>query len=341
MTGQPTLTLDRAEDCTDRELLLRFATEREQGAFAALVGRHGPCVLRACHGVLGNAHDAEEVFQATFLTLARKAGAIDWQESVRPWLVAVARRLALRASADRRRGRERCEVLEAGGEEVPEPCAPDGDPIAEASRLELRQVIAEELGRLPEKYRAPVVLCYLEGKTNEQAAGELGWPAGSMSRRLARARALLHDRLTRRGLALAAFCFLGVAAIWALRGWGTGPEGQTALARAMAPFRSVRDGGEGLEVALLRLAGRGFDRTDDDERQRLLRAANRTAEIAEALHDHDPGQKRGEWRRLAGRMRRSALDLAAALDSGDEHATRSTARRLTATCQSCHATFRD
>src|SRR5262249_41584269 len=194
MTGQPAAALRPAGNSTDRELLERFAATGEEVAFAALVQRHGPAVLGVCRRVLGNEADAEDVFQATFLILARKAGVVPWQESVRHWLRDVARRLALQARCPPQRRRT------AG--EVPEQCDPHGDPLAEVARRELRLVLDEELGQLPEKYRAPVVLCYLEGKTNEQAAGELGWPAGSMSRRLARARALLRDRLSRRGLAL-------------------------------------------------------------------------------------------------------------------------------------------
>jgi hypothetical protein len=107
----------------------------------------------------------------------------------------------------------------------------------------------------------------------------------------------------------------------------------------MAPFRPVREGGEGLEMALLRLAEGQRDGSAEEHR-RLVRAAYRTAGIAEALNDHDPGRQRGQWRRLAGEMRSSALDLATALDSGDERVARTTARRLTATCQSCHRTYR-
>jgi RNA polymerase sigma-70 factor (ECF subfamily) len=338
MTGQPTLALRPAEDSTDRELLNCFVAARQQSAFAALVKRHGACVLGVCRRVLGNDHDAEEVFQATFLTLARKADAIPWQDSIRHWLLAVARRLALRASAQRRRCRE-CPSSGAGPGDLPEPCAPHSDPLVALAQRELRLVLDEELGRLPEKYRAPVVLCYLEGKTNEQAAGELGWPAGSMSRRLARARALLHDRLTRRGVAFLAICVLLLTAFWLLRPSGKGPEAQASVAGAMAPFRPVRDGGEGLELALRHLAE--GPETSGEERRRLIGVAERTAKIAEALHDHDPGRLPQEWRRLSLQMHRSALDLAGALASDNGRTTRAAARRLTATCQSCHATFRD
>src|SRR5690242_5198226 len=118
MTGQPTLTLRPVEESTDRELLERFVTARQQSAFATLVGRHGADVLRVCRRVLGNEHDAEDVLQATFLTLVRKAAVIPWHESVKHWLQAVALRLALQARtcAGRRRDREGLPLAEAGDE---------------------------------------------------------------------------------------------------------------------------------------------------------------------------------------------------------------------------------
>ena len=321
MTGQPAL----AQHSTDRELLQCFVAARDERAFAALVLRHGACVLGVSRRVLGNDHDAEDVFQATFLTLARKAAVIAWQESVGHWLRAVALRLALQArgAAERRRGREG----PGPGDELPEPCDPQGDPLVEVARRELRLVIDEELRRLPEKYRVPVVLCYLEGKTNEQAAGEMGWPTGSMSRRLARARALLHERLARRGLAFGvALCGLALVAFWLLRGPGPRPL--------------AAHGAEEAPSALLRLAADG-NRPTQEPRGRLVRLARRTARLAEALHDQGPGRHRPEWRRLSGEMRRSALDLAEALAHHDERSTRAATRRLAATCQNCHASFRD
>src|SRR5262249_54662785 len=105
MTGEPATVRQQARESSDRELLDRFAATRAEFAFAALVQRHGAAVLCVCRGVLSSEQDAEEVVQATFLTLARKAGAVDWRASVRPWLLAVARRLALQArcTANRRR----------------------------------------------------------------------------------------------------------------------------------------------------------------------------------------------------------------------------------------------
>jgi RNA polymerase sigma factor (sigma-70 family) len=145
--------------------------------------------------VLRQEQDAEDAFQATFLVLARKAASIRKRESVASWLYGVAYRTAVEAreTAFRRRRRER---------EVPTMSATD--PAAEAAWSELQPVLDEELQRLPEKYRRPLILCYLEGKTHAQAAAELGWPAGSMSRRLARGRDLLRQFLARRGLSVSA-----------------------------------------------------------------------------------------------------------------------------------------
>jgi RNA polymerase sigma factor (sigma-70 family) len=179
---------------TDRQLLERFAAHREEWAFAVLVERHGPAVLAVCRHLL-DAHDADDAFQATFLVLARKARSVAWHESVGGWLHAVAHRIALKARGDaaRRRRRERrfAGVL---------PIQPAADVLGQ----ELRAALDGELGRLPARYHQPVVLCYLEGQTVEQAARQLLCPAGTVKSRLARARELLRSRLTRRGLALSA-----------------------------------------------------------------------------------------------------------------------------------------
>lgn len=181
-------------DHTDGELLDRFATRHDQDAFAALVSRHGPMVLGVCRRVLHDNHDAEDAFQATFLILVRKAASLNQNRPLGNWLYTVALNTACKAreSAERRRRHEAAAGI--SGEKFP---ASD-----EVVRAELRAVIDEELERLPTKYRQPLVLCYLQGKTNEAAAQELGWTKGTVSGRLARARDLLRGRLTRRGIAI-------------------------------------------------------------------------------------------------------------------------------------------
>jgi len=186
---------------TDRQLLERFARNREEDAFATLADRHGPMVLAVCRRVLGDAHAAEDAFQATFLVLARKAAAVRWQESVGGWLHEVALRVAqkARSAAARSRAFER---------QVADVSATTSS--TEVDRRELHAVLDQELSRLPDKYRLPLVLCYLEGKTNDEAAQLLGWTKGGVSGQLARARELLRQRLARRGLSVGAG---GLAAI--------------------------------------------------------------------------------------------------------------------------------
>jgi RNA polymerase sigma factor (sigma-70 family) len=189
---------DRAGGLTDGQLLERFIARRDEAAFAALVGRHGPLVWGVCWRVLANVPDAEDAFQATFLVLAQKAGAIAKQESVGSWLHGVAYRVAVRArgaDARRRAAERRCLP--------PLPL----DSLQEVIWRDLGLILDEEVLRLPARSRAPFVLCYLEGKTNEEAARLLGCPKGTVLSRLARARRLLRARLARRGLVLSAGLF--------------------------------------------------------------------------------------------------------------------------------------
>jgi RNA polymerase sigma factor (sigma-70 family) len=183
-----------AGGATDQQLLEDFLGRRDPAAFAALVRRHGRMVLSVCQRILDNAHDAEDAFQATFLVLVRKARSIRKREAVGSWLYGVAHRVALRARADaaRRRKHER-QVRDRFTDRR------GGD----GAGLDARPLLDEEVNRLPEKYRQPIVLCYFEGKTYEEAARLLGWPAGTVSVRLARARDLLGSRLARRGLTVA------------------------------------------------------------------------------------------------------------------------------------------
>jgi RNA polymerase sigma factor (sigma-70 family) len=212
----------------DGPLLERFLRDRDQAAFAELVRRHGPMVLALCRRLLGDAHDAEDAFQATFLVLARKAASVRRRGSVGSFLYGVARRIS--SMTRRQLARRRAQQWQT---QPP----PPADPADEAARAELRPVLDEELGRLPEKYRAPLVLCYLEGKTNEEAARALGWTKGTVSGRLARARDLLRPRLARRGLALSAACAAVAGAVAASAAPAAVPAALLeATARAAALF---------------------------------------------------------------------------------------------------------
>jgi RNA polymerase sigma factor (sigma-70 family) len=185
----------REEDTPDAPLLARFAAGREEAAFAALVQRYGALVWGVCTRVLHHEQDAEDAFQATFLVLARRAGDLRRPGLLANWLYGVAHRTALkaRAAAVRRRARER-QVRS-----VSEP-----SPADEVMRADLRRVLDGELSRLPARYRGPVVLCYLEGLTQEEAAKRLGCPRKTVTTRLARACRLLQRRLAGRGVALSA-----------------------------------------------------------------------------------------------------------------------------------------
>ena len=186
---------------TDRELLQRFAGQHDQAAFTTLVERHGPMVLHLCRRLLHNWHDAEDVCQAVFLVLASKAASRRWQDSVANWLYQVAYHLALkaRAAAARRRAHER-------RASVPPYAEAKDDILAR----ELQSALDEELARLPPRYRAPLVLCYLEGATRDEAARRLGWPLGTLKSRVERGRELLHRRLAARGLTLSAALSTGL-----------------------------------------------------------------------------------------------------------------------------------
>jgi RNA polymerase sigma factor (sigma-70 family) len=184
----------------DRELLDRFVNERDEAAFAGLVHRHGDMVLAVCRRVLHNAHDAEDACQAAFLVLARKAGSIRKKDSLASWLHGV----AYRAASNLKRGIIRREAREAS---VAVSAQSDG---ADVSWREVKGMLDDELCRLPEGYQAPLVLCYLEGKTRDEAARALGWSAGMVKARLERGRDMLRCRLMRRGLTLSAVLLPGL-----------------------------------------------------------------------------------------------------------------------------------
>jgi RNA polymerase sigma factor (sigma-70 family) len=189
------IMLQRGGDgITDGHLLELFIAERDDAAFEALLRRHGPPVLGVCRRVLDNEQDAEDAFQTTFLVLARKAGSIRPRQMVGNWLYGVAYRTAQEA----RRARARRKAREKRLSEMPRPHKMDD------SSADLRQVLDRELTRLPDNYRAAIVLCDLEGMTQKQVAQQLGWPEGTVASRLARARALLAKRLVRHGPLLSA-----------------------------------------------------------------------------------------------------------------------------------------
>jgi RNA polymerase sigma factor (sigma-70 family) len=188
-----------ADETGDGILLERFLNGRDEAAFAALVRRHGPMVVRVCRRLLGDAHAVEDAFQATFLVLARKAAAVRPRAALAGWLYGVARRVALKARAgDARRLRREKPAASLPGAD------PGPDPLARLSAREVLDALDDEIQQLREVYRLPVVLCCLEGLSHEETACRLGWTVGSVRGRLQRGRKLLHHRLLKRGLTLSA-----------------------------------------------------------------------------------------------------------------------------------------
>src|SRR5262245_39879646 len=237
----------------DSALLTRFLTGRDPAAFEALLARHGPMVLRVCQRVLGNRHDAEDAFQATFLVLARKAASVQPAAALAAWLHGVACRVALgaRISSARRRRRE------APAPELA-PLDPRPDPLSELTAREALQILDEEVQRLPQAYRLPVILCCLEGLSQEEAARQLGWTPGSLRGRLERGRKYLHQRLARRGLELAPALALVEVACGAAPDLAGGLRASTAkAAAAFAAGDTVRGRGVSREVATLTEQGLG------------------------------------------------------------------------------------
>lgn len=220
-------------DLTDGQLLERFVGRRDEAAFGLLVKRYGPLVLGLCRRLLRHEQDAEDVFQATFLLLVRKAGTIAKRESVGSWLYGVAFRMAgqVRARAAARRTR---------------PGAPADVAVTDATPefvwAELRPVLDEEVGRLPHKYREAFLLCCLEGKTHAEAARQLGCPRGTVVSRVARARQRLRSRLARRGLALSAGALAAALSSQAL----TAAVPPTLLSSTLQAARSVAAGAASL-----------------------------------------------------------------------------------------------
>jgi len=226
---------------SEAELLERFVTHHDDVAFEALMTRHGPMVLGVCRQLLHDPNDVDDAFQATFLVLVRKAGTLRRCDLLGNWLYGVAYRVATRARVMASRRTDRVAAFQryaAGG------CEPADNRISNGTQdFELKPRLHEEVHRLPEKYRAPIVLCYFEGMTHEEAAARLGCPLGTVKGRLTRARDLLHRRLTRRGVALSG---VALASDLAIRGstrpspppWSTSRFGR---AGGRPPCRSFTD----------------------------------------------------------------------------------------------------
>jgi RNA polymerase sigma factor (sigma-70 family) len=339
-----------AEQLSDAILLERFVSRREEAAFVALVERHGPLVQRICRRVLRNEHDIEDVFQATFLVLARRAAGISWCESVGGWLGAVAHRLALGARADLSRQNRRETPMttmagrrpgyglwgpEAGLLEELHPCA---DPVAEVEQRELGRLVKDELLRLPEKYRSPVVLCYFEGRTHEEAARQLGYPAGSMSRRLKRASALLRRRLLHRGFSFTiGFLLVGFAIVSAWKSGGAHDATAASVRSAMSSLKPHCGGETGMQMQPLidEIDRSGADRS----MQKIAAFARRVTQVADEIEPYSPGRLKDDWRKYSGEMRNSAIMLAQATQANDHASMLGAARRLNAACLGCHETF--
>ncbi len=189
---------ERRRQAADSDLLRAFAQQSDNDAFTELLRRHGPMVLHLALHLLNHRQDAEDVFQVVFLTLARQARSLRNESSVAAWMHRVAWRLAVRCRAKRRAARRK-----PTGEELTGGLMPRRSPEEEISLREAQALLHQELAALPECLRQPLVLCYLQGRTRDEAAHQLGWSLGTLKRRLEQGRKLLHARLSRRGLTLA------------------------------------------------------------------------------------------------------------------------------------------
>ncbi len=238
---------------TDRELLSRFVAERDEDAFETVFRRHAPMVLGVCRRSLGDLHEAEDAFQATFIVLVRKAASVRWQASVGSWLYEVAQRVALEAKARGRRQRDRECVVAAQR---------SSDLLSEITGREFLAVLDEELLRLPEKFRGPIVLCCLEGLGGDEAARGLGCSLSTLRRRLSRGRELLRVRLARRGVMLS-----GATISAALLAQGAAPaaihcDPSSALRAVYRPATGhPAPAAPGRAVALAEQAARGMLKT--------------------------------------------------------------------------------
>jgi RNA polymerase sigma factor (sigma-70 family) len=237
-----------ATGLSEGQLLSRFVAGGDECAFSTLVSRHGAMVLGVCRRVLGTHPDADDAFQATFLVLLRRAAALQDAESLGPWLYGVAWRVASRARSVNARRR-----IEEGKAAIDRPDA--ALPVWPAEQRELRAVLDEEINRLPEKYRRPLVLCYLEGLTQEAAARRLRWKAGVLRGRLDRGRLRLRGRLARRGLAPAAILAVGEVLQPGAQGGVPSPLVSATLEVACGAVAAGKLSGTVVASGAVRLAG--------------------------------------------------------------------------------------
>ncbi|MHB1423975.1 MAG: sigma-70 family RNA polymerase sigma factor [Gemmataceae bacterium] len=245
------LTAPSDHNVSDADLLQRFVLQSDETAFTALLVRHGSMVHGVCRRILRDSHDAEDAFQATFLVLARKAGSIRRPQALSSWLYGIARHLASSVQrADSRRRQREIRCLQS----ISPPS--QGDLLDDLSARELLLALDEEIQRLPDTYRLPLILCHLEGHPHEEAARLLGWTAGSVKGRLERGRKLLHARLSRRGLALSgALLALGVS-----QGKSASAATQLTTATLQAAVAFARGDNGGIAGTALALAESAFTR---------------------------------------------------------------------------------
>src|SRR5260370_2765294 len=185
-------------ETADSQLLDRFLCFRDEAAFEVLLWRAGSLVLKICRDILRDPFEAEDAFQGAFFVLARKAASISKRQSLASWLYKVAYRIALKARA--LKAKKNC-LEKSGLERLPDQAV--CETVDLESLRDLRSVLYQEIARLPRKYQAPLILCCLEGKTHDHAAGQLGWAKGTVSGRLARGREMLQRRLRVSGLGTA------------------------------------------------------------------------------------------------------------------------------------------
>ena len=319
---------------TDAVLLERFAQSHEDEAFAILVRRHGPRVERVCRAILRDERDVEDVIQAVFLVLASKAGRMRWRDSAGAWLAAVARRIALATRCDsaRIRAREASISTLAGQSQAgtfPERFHPAMHTRPELELQELREVVERSLDRLPDKYRAIVRLCDLEGKTHDEAARGLGWPKGTTSRRLDRARALLRSELRRHGITL----LIGMGIVAA----SLAPASHSPRARSTLATTAGRGVGATPDHAAAGHVLARFNRHPSDPAtvEELASTAARTANL---LKRSDRGD---QWLADAFELGDAASALSRTDPLESLQTTLAAARRLESACVRCHLASRD